>query len=425
MKITTIDGRRRRAAVATAAALAALAAPLEAASQHYRHVEAIQARGEIAEDLLLDVGIRVFEPGLPQDEEALDELVAKGVFQEIRKAEARYIPVRLMDTLQTTGNWGAVRVVPAGTDSVDVTVSGTIVESTGRRMILDLRAVDAAGRTWLDKRYKQPADPRAYRESKSGVVYLPFQSLYNEIANDLVAARDKRDAEELRELRTIGELAFAAEVAPDAFDGYLGVNGRGRTVVARLPSADDPMLERVQRIRERDYLFVDTLTEHYANFYAQMDDSYQNWRKFSYEEEKARAKARRQARMQKILGGLAILGGVVAATQGDRTSGAVSDVAIIAGSYVIQSGIAKGKEAKMHMEALRELGESFDAEVEPLVVEVEGRTLLLTGSIEAQYAEWRRLLRDIFHTETGLPLDPDAGAPVTAAAPATEGSQEN
>jgi hypothetical protein len=421
MRTRTIDGRRYAPVLVAAALLAALA--VAAHAREHRHVEAIQAQGEIVEDLLLDVGIRIFDPGLPRDEEALDELEEKGVFTDVREAEARYLPVRLMDTLQTTGNWGAVRVVPAGTDAVDLTVTGTIVESNGRRLILAVRAADAAGGTWLEKTYRHRADPRAYRESKDGIVYMPFQSLYNEIANDLLAARDQRDAGELRELRAIAELAFAADLAPDAFAGYLDVDRRGRTVLARLPAADDPMVERVESIRERDYLFVDTLTEHYANFYAQMDESYRNWRQFSYEEEKARAKARRQARTRKVLGALAILGGVVAAAESGPEGGAIADVAVIGGSYVIRSGIAKGREAKMHKEALSELGESFDAAVEPMLVEVEGRTLRLTGSIEAQYAEWRRLLREIFHAETGLPLDPDSGAPITATPPA--GSQES
>ena len=42
--------------------------------------------------------------------------------------------------------------------------------------------------------------------------------------------------------------------------------------------------------------------------------------------------------------------------------------------------------------------------MEPLLVEVEGKVLQLTGSVESQYASWRELLREIFATETGLPV---------------------
>ena len=40
---------------------------------------------------------------------------------------------------------------------------------------------------------------------------------------------------------------------------------------------------------------------------------------------------------------------------------------------------------------------------------IDGQTLRLEGSAEAQYAEWRRMLAQIFAAETGLSTDPDPG----------------
>jgi len=51
------------------------------------------------------------------------------------------------------------------------------------------------------------------------------------------------------------------------------------------------------------------------------------------------------------------------------------------------------------------------------VVEVEGRTLKLTGTAEEQYREWRRLLAKIYAEETGG-VTP-AVAPPAAIPPAT------
>ena len=90
-----------------------------------------------------------------------------------------------------------------------------------------------------------------------------------------------------------------------------------------------------------------------------------------------------------------------------------ADAAQIAGGLLIVSGIAKGQDIKGHRESLRELAGSLDAEVEPILDEVEGRTLELSGSAETQYAEFRNLLREIFATEVGLPLDADGVAPTT------------
>ncbi len=80
----------------------------------------------------------------------------------------------------------------------------------------------------------------------------------------------------------------------------------------------------------------------------------------------------------------------------------------------IRSGMAKSQEAKIHVEALRELGSSLDVDVAPLVVEVEGETLRLSGTMEGQFAEWRQMLRKIYAEETGLPVDPNVEAGTAA-----------
>ncbi|MEM7582451.1 MAG: hypothetical protein AAF560_03650 [Acidobacteriota bacterium] len=396
--------------VAAAVLLMLLAGPI--ASSAVPPTQAIQAQGEIPEDSLLDVGIQILDPGMPEGDPY--SLEADGYFSDVRKSEARYIPVSLMETMQATGNWGAVRVIPAGNDHTDLVVKGRINESSGRKLVLALQAVDATGRVWLEKNYKHVADAAAYHEDQ--LARDPFQDLFNRIANDLLAARDKLDDDELRRVRQIAQVKFAADLAPEAYGDYLGRNRRGRVVLEKLPADGDPVLERVTRIRHRDDLFVDTLTEYYANFHAQMSEPYDNWRKFSYEEEVARRKLKRQARTQQILGALGILGGLL--MEGNsRESSAVRQVGVVAGSMAIQSGMAKAQEAKLHVEALRELASSFDSEVAPLLVDVEGQTMRLSGSIETQYITWRQLMRDFFVSETGFPLHPDTGQQVAVEVP--------
>jgi hypothetical protein len=67
------------------------------------------------------------------------------------------------------------------------------------------------------------------------------------------------------------------------------------------------------------------------------------------------------------------------------------------------------------------LGDSFQAEVQPMVIEVEGRTLQLKGTAEEQYQEWRRLLKELYENETGLPVQAPAAAADTVAPPASGG----
>jgi hypothetical protein len=65
------------------------------------------------------------------------------------------------------------------------------------------------------------------------------------------------------------------------------------------------------------------------------------------------------------------------------------------------SGIKKFSDARLHAQALKEVSQSFQAEVATQVVEVEGRTLRLTGSAEDQYREWRKVLREMYLEESG------------------------
>jgi len=378
--------------------------PLLGAASQPVHVEAIQATQEIPEESLLDVAIEVFDPGVTEPG-TVTAKAKEGVFPEVRKSEARYIPMQLKETIQSTGQWGAVRVVPAGTSSAEVTVTGEIRKSTGKDLVVGIRVVDVAGREWFDQRFKQKADILAYSNEKLGV-QDPYHSLYARIANEMLTDRERLTPQEIQDLRRISELRFASQLAPAAYEDYLRLTKKGKYRIKKLPATEDPMMVRVEQIRERDYMFVDTLNEYYSEFCASMEEPYDNWRTFSYDEQVALAELRRQARMRKIIGALAIFGAVVAAPT-NSVEAAARDAAVIAGMAAIQSGIAKGKEAKIHAEAIRELGASFELEVAPLVVEVEGETIRLTGNREDQYAAWHQLLRQIYAAETGLPLDPN------------------
>jgi len=398
-----------KARPAVKAALAALAAVLiGCASQSggpQSPTQAIQATTEIPRDQILDVGIEVFDPGLPPQGQPMPD----DVFPELREAEARYMAIRLENTMQSTGHWGAVRVLPSGRGTTDLKVTGTILVSTGSTLALDIRAVDATGRTWLERRYRAEADDLVYLSTQTAATD-PFQSLYNEISNDLLEVRNKKTAAELRNLRSVSRLLFAADLAPDPFQNYLSTNKKGIISAKRLPARDDPMLARVDALRASENLFVDTLDQNYAIYYEEMEGPYDSWRKYTFEEEQAYKKLKRKALTQKILGGLAILGAALA-DPGSSTAGLVRDAAVIGGMAAIHAGIATSREAKIHAEAIRELAASVETELKPMVIDVEGQTLRLTGTAETQYAEWRRLLRQIWNDETGFAVDPNR--PVT------------
>jgi hypothetical protein len=375
-------------------------------------VEAIQAKGEVPEERLLDIGVAVFDPGVKESDR--EKLAAVGISPELRRAEGRFVAFHLKKTLEGTGNWGAVRVLPGPAEGMDLFVSGRILKSTGKDLELEVDAIDATGRRWLHRRYKGEADVSAYRPDRVAQ-YEPFQEVYNRIANDLLADRDELAAAELVTVRRVAAMRFGAELAPDAFAGVLDVERSGRYALLRLPAEGDPMVRRVAGIRDRDQMFVDTLNEYYLSFYERMGSPYANWRRDSYEEQAALDKINRESRLKKILGGVAMLTGIVMSgsdSHGERVAG---DLAVLGGWAALQAGAQQSQEKAMHQAALKELANSVDGEVAPLLVEVEGQQLKLTGSAEKQFTEWRELLHRVFTIETGVPGDPNA--PVVVPAP--------
>jgi hypothetical protein len=76
---------------------------------------------------------------------------------------------------------------------------------------------------------------------------------------------------------------------------------------------------------------------------------------------------------------------------------------VLGGAVAIKQGMDINAQSPMHQAAIEELGISFSTEAQPMVVEVDGEVLELTGSAETQYQQWRELMRELYATETGLP----------------------
>lgn len=346
------------------------------------------------EELLLDVGIDVFDPGL----EALEEGEAVSS-PAVRRAEARYVPYMLMETLQRSGNWGAVRMIPERQSETDVYVTGRILDSDGEQLRVEVTVTDATGRTWFTRTYEEHASRYAYdQQVRPG--REPFEGLYNRIANDMLEYRKRLDAADVQTVRTTTRLRFARRFAPEVFDEHL-VEERGRYRVKRLPAENDPVLERIERIRQRDYMFVDTLQEHYGAFVRQMRDPYTQWRAEAYREAEALRELRQQAIARGIGGALAIIAGVLAQGSDSRVARSAGVVGIGAGAYMLKNALDKNAEAQIHVAALEELSRSLDAEIEPHRIALEDRTVTLAGTVEEQYRQWREILREIYAAETG------------------------
>ncbi|MGW8302649.1 MAG: hypothetical protein ACWGNO_11300, partial [Desulfobacterales bacterium] len=362
-----------------------------------------QAKSEIPEEQLIDVGILVFETKELTPEEAKDE----GTSLEIRKAESHFMPYHLKNTLHQSGHWGAIQVVPAETNTVDLLVKGKILESNGENLVLEIDVVDATGKRWFKRKYSAEASASAYSGNKAGEKDA-YQDLYNTIANDMAEYKNKQSAADIKTIRTVAKLKFAREYAPDAFDGYLAQDQKGHLSIKRLPADNDPMMKRLLSIREREYMYVDTLNQQYDWFYNQMWPSYENWRQLNLTEREAMQKIKREAMTKQLLGALLIAGAIAAGSQNSNIGRAMAPAMVIIGGQVFISGWNVSKEAEMHSTAIEELSESFGNEMQPVTMEFEGKQYKLTGSAEEQFKHWKLLLRQIYLAETGFePASPD------------------
>lgn len=363
------------------------------------YIPAVRADTEVPTQQRLNIGISVFDPGIPEEGTRAREKMR--VPPDVREAESRYLAYQLKETLERTGQWGEVRVVPESREGTELSISGEIIDSDGETLEMEVRAQDATGKVWLKRKYEGRADSGTYTDGEL-LDRDPFQNIYNDISNDLLTVRSELAGNDLDDVRRVAELRFAADLAPEVFEGTLTEDRRGDYEISRLPAEGDEMMVRMRAIRERDYLFVDTLNEYYQSFYRQMEEPYDTWRRYSYDEAIALRELQAAARWRKFVGAAAVVGAVMADTGDNRTGAVARDVALLGGIELFRQGLQVSKEAKMQAEVLAELGTSFGAEIEPAVIDIAGETHRLEGSAATQYNEWKRLLREIYQSETGV-----------------------
>ena len=360
-----------------------------------------QLAQSLPEDQLLDVGISTFKGNIPED---YDERIEQLISPEIRRAEIQYLPYITKNLIQSSGNWGAVRVVPRPSLAVDVIVSGEIIESTGETLKLKIAVHDATGRQWYEKDYSALASKYAYEDSFPKNIDA-FQSIYKEITDDLLEYRLTLSKADVQRIRAVAEMRFAQSFSSEAFGEHVSQEESGQYRLLKLPSEDDPMLASVRKVREREYLFIDTIDEYYANFHRSVYPTYQVWRKASYVDMITYKKLQTQAKNRIVGGAIGLVGSVGTIYASDDWAADTSGIAGVIGSAtVISKAILKKNEAEQYAERLRELATETERELVPTTIELENRTVKLQGSVEEQYIELRSILKTLYYEVLGLPL---------------------
>jgi len=308
----------------------------------------------------LNISITMSDPGIPDDRSthrALD------VFPRVRKIEALYLPFVLRNVLSSQRQWGAIRVVPDSDVAAELLINGTIVRSDGDVLILHIRAVDARGHVWVDRNYSGGTDN---------------QYLYEEVAASLLAARSILNSKALADIIEISLLRYARILAPAAFGDYLQENPDGTFTIRRLPASNDPMVERIERIRGVEYVFTDAVDAKFRELSADVETVYDLWREY-------RRKYNQFQREESL-----------------RVQTFESDAE--RGSY--ESILERYEHYKWDRQAAEEQEKwavGFENEMGPTITAIEERVAELEGWVEERYSEWQRILAELFELETALP----------------------
>ena len=134
-------------------------------------------------------------------------------------------------------------------------------------------------------------------------------------------------------------------------------------------------------------------------------EPYDSWREYTREEAIAVRELTKSARWRTGMGIATIVASIAYGQNSDSGSFSdrlLRDALMYVGVDMIRASQVRKQEKRLHTETLEELSSSFDDSIEPMVVEIQGTQHRLTGTADAQYDEWRSLLRQVFISESGF-----------------------
>lgn len=309
---------------------------------------------------LLDIGVVSFDPGVSDDD--VSPLAA------VRRLEGQLLAAELRETLQQSNQWGVVRLLPSVSALTPIALQTRIVFSDGRDLILDVTARDAMGTLWFEQRI-------ARRSTLSEESEQPLGALFNVISNRLLAYwRSLAVLERQRFLDAAG-LMYAQSLVPEAFSDMLALTEEGWQL-RRLPAEGDPMMARVTRVRNQEYLFCDTVDEQYTLLEDRVGPTYALWRQATLEQAEWLEQYERRASSRAV-------------------KSSDSEFSRMHAQY------AAYRSFRIQEQALFELAVALDSESQPTVLQTEDRVVSLKGTLASQYDTWRELLREIYLLEQG------------------------
>lgn len=318
-------------------------------------------RGVVTLTSDLDIGITISSDIPLQSGTAME-----GAFRE---TEAQLLGAKQRRVFENAGQWGVVRLYPQPSLIPQLMLDMVVLQSDGRQLRVHAMLTGVHGDTLLSDTYLDYA-------SSEGVLAAdnedPFTDLFHRIHND-VATKVALMPESEDYLRQLSFLRYAQQLAPQAFEAYLSREGESWQLL-RAPAEQDPMYQRISKLREYELLFVDTIDEQLTSALREIDTAYRLWLRASKEQldwlEKRRAR-------------------------GVNAEGLADDSAFARHQAVY----AAYRSLKIHEQELFELVLDLESESRSTALEIEETVVTLEGTLEQQYREWREALAKIMMLE--------------------------
>lgn len=318
-------------------------------------------RGVVTLTSDLDIGITISSDIPLQSGTAME-----GAFRE---TEAQLLGAKQRRVFENAGQWGVVRLYPQPSLIPQLMLDMVVLQSDGRQLRVHAMLTGVHGATLLSDTYLDYA-------SSEGVLAAdnedPFTDLFHRIHND-VATKVALMPESEDYLRQLSFLRYAQQLAPQAFEAYLSREGENWQLL-RAPAEQDPMYQRISKLREYELLFVDTIDEQLTSALREIDTAYRLWLRASKEQldwlEKRRAR-------------------------GVNAEGLADDSAFARHQAVY----AAYRSLKIHEQELFELVLDLESESRSTALEIEETVVTLEGTLEQQYREWREALAKIMMLE--------------------------
>ena len=368
----------------------------------------------------LRLAIPVLDPGIPESTKKQEE---EGIWPELRKAEAVRCAFKLKQWIHRYNQFDSIVVSADTSISADIYLIGRIVESDSETMRIAYQIVDARGVAWTEERTKRHRVELGWHDRYANTNRDPFDPVYNKIAEDVyeeLKDRGKAHVEQLEHNEKVGpnkaryselqlitttrDLAFAQFVSTE-FKDFLEIEDRHYNIQIA-PDEQTESWRRIQTILQREDEFAQVIEDYYEGFRDQVETDYTQWQIDTFPVAREVRLSKRGRTVKAIAGAVLVIASVAAAEDGaakdgDRSAENAAAAGALAGGALIAGAFRDNHLHKQAVEEINELSRSLHNSIRPTRIDLQGKVVTLTGTVQEQFGQWRSMLADIYAQSNG------------------------